>query len=235
MKINLGEYITDKLRERFVRENLKALGEINFTLDLGCGNKPFEKYYNLNSKNHVGIDVEKTPHKNSKIDVFFDGKNIPFEDAKFDLIICTEVMEHVSDPNQFLLEINRVLKKEGTLILTVPFLQLLHEVPHDFHRFTPFALKNYLEKSGFQINKMAGAGRPFVFILSLIFRWPLKFWNRLSKICNFFFLRSIYNPFIFIFIFLPQCIVLLFSKIIYDEKKIKSKTFKTYCLIAIKK
>ena len=49
--------------------------------------------------------------KNSA-DFTYDGKNFPFEDETFDSAVCSEVLEHVFEPNQFLKEVNRVLKKK---------------------------------------------------------------------------------------------------------------------------
>lgn len=45
---------------------------------------------------------------------------LPYEDSSFDFIICSEVLEHLENDSKALQEIHRVLKKNGTLVITVP-------------------------------------------------------------------------------------------------------------------
>lgn len=45
---------------------------------------------------------------------------MPFENGSFDLVVCTEVLEHLERPKDALKEINRVVKEEGAVLLTVP-------------------------------------------------------------------------------------------------------------------
>lgn len=81
--------------------------------------------------------------------VRYDGRRLPFDDASFDHVLCVEVLEHVSEPLPFLIELRRVLKPSGTLVLTVPWSARVHHVPNDYHRFTRFGLKTDLALAGF--------------------------------------------------------------------------------------
>ena len=63
--------------------------------------------------------------------------------------------EHVFEPDIFLLEIKRVLKPNGKLLLTVPFAWDEHEQPNDFARYSSFGIKYQLEKNGFKIIKQS--------------------------------------------------------------------------------
>ena len=78
-------------------------------LDVGCGLRPYEKYF-IHGK-YVGIDVPKSGRsaEGKKPNFEFDGINIPFEDSCFDVVICTEVLEHATEPAALLSEMNRVL------------------------------------------------------------------------------------------------------------------------------
>ncbi|SDC82966.1 Methyltransferase domain-containing protein [Algoriphagus faecimaris] len=122
-------------------------------LDIGCGEMPYKNEIIANNSvtKYVGLDIfgALEYNKGVKPDYFWDGKKMPFEDGSYDSGFATEVLEHCPDPLMTLTEINRVLKPDSPLILTVPFLWPTHESPHDFYRFTPFVLKNLLEQSGF--------------------------------------------------------------------------------------
>ena len=134
-------------------KNIKILGSsiTGKTLDVGCGQKPYENLFA--SSEYIGMDLELSghDHKNSKIDVYYDGNTFPFEDKIFDSIVTNQVLEHVFNPDKFLNEINRVVKTNGMLLITVPFIWDEHEQPYDFGRYTSFGLKNILENHGFQI------------------------------------------------------------------------------------
>lgn len=132
--------------------NLKQLApEVSGkTLDVGCGTKPYEKYFN--SSEYIGLEIESTIHKDyTKADVFYSGGKFPFSDEEFDSVVTNQVLEHVFEPGSFLSEINRVLKKKGTLLLTVPFSWDEHEQPFDYARYSSFGLKHLLTKNGFEI------------------------------------------------------------------------------------
>lgn len=123
-------------------------------LDFGCGRKPYKSLFNV--QEYIGIDVEQSghSHQGEDVDVFFDGVNIPFSHESFDGVLMTEVLEHVFEPDKVLAEIHRVLKPEGKFLLTVPFVWPEHEVPYDYARYTPYALKHLLAKHGFEIKEI---------------------------------------------------------------------------------
>lgn len=120
-------------------------------LDVGCGSKPYRSLFTVDS--YLGMDIEQSghSHENEDIDVYYDGHTFPFEAGTFDSLLCNQVFEHVFNPEEFLNELNRVLKKGGHLLLTVPFAWDEHEQPYDFARYSSFALKFLLEKHGFEM------------------------------------------------------------------------------------
>lgn len=119
-------------------------------LDIGCGTKPYEPYLNVQQYIGLEIDTERS-RMTSKADVFYDGTRFPFGDEEFDSVLANEVFEHVFNPYEFLIEINRVLKTGGTLLMTVPFVWDEHEQPHDFARYTSFGLHHLLTQHGFEV------------------------------------------------------------------------------------
>lgn len=120
-------------------------------LDYGCGSKPYEALFD-HCDSYIGIDVEQSghDHANSKVDRFFDGRTIPFGDAHFDSAVAFEVFEHVEDIEAALNELHRVLKPDGHLLFSMPFVFGEHEVPYDFRRLTSFGIAQVLDATGFQ-------------------------------------------------------------------------------------
>lgn len=138
-------------------------------LDFGCGRKPYRSLFqNVNS--YIGIDIEVSghPHTESEVDVYYDGKTIPFPDNYFDAVFCTEVIEHVFNIEEVLIEIKRVLKNNGTAIFTFPFSYQEHEQPFDFARYTSYGTKYIFEKYGFKILSQKKTGH-FIIVLWQLF------------------------------------------------------------------
>lgn len=123
-------------------------------LDVGCGLRPYETFFS--HAKYTGIDVAESGRlaEGKKIDFEFDGVNIPFKDNSYDIVICTEVLEHAIQPEGLLKEITRVLDSEGRLFLTVPFIWGLHELPFDFRRYTTVGIKSEIEKAGLEVTKI---------------------------------------------------------------------------------
>ena len=150
-------------------KSIKELGNNIFgkTLDVGCGTKPYEKYFK--SSEYTGLEIETTVHREvSKADFFYDGTEFPFNNNEFDSIVTNQVFEHVFNPDIFLDELNRVLKKNGMLLLTVPFIWDEHEQPYDFARYSSFGIKSVLEKNGFEIVNQKKTATDFSAIIQLI-------------------------------------------------------------------
>lgn len=119
-------------------------------LDVGCGSKPYRSLFRVTE--YVGLDIDNPVARQRGVaDVFYSGKDFPFEAKSFDSVLCNQVLEHVFNPDEFLAEIERVLRPGGTLLLTVPFVWDEHEQPWDFARYSSFGLKALLEKQGFRI------------------------------------------------------------------------------------
>jgi SAM-dependent methyltransferase len=87
-----------------------------------------------------------------------DAMRLPFMSASMDTVLATEVMEHLPDPDAFLHEIARVLRPGGCVLLSVPFIEPLHEQPRDFFRFTPFSLRLLLARHGFDVERISTRG-----------------------------------------------------------------------------
>lgn len=180
-----ASYFTKKGIYRGIKRNA---GELNGKLlDFGCGNKPYKDLFDVSE--YIGIDIENEAHDHSQepVDVFYDGKRIPFENGHFDNVFSSEVFEHVFNLDEMIEEISRVLRKDGKLLITLPFVWIEHEKPNDFARYTRFGIAHLLQKHGFEIEKsersstfietiaqLASAYIYNTFIPSpTVLRWPL--------------------------------------------------------------
>jgi SAM-dependent methyltransferase len=133
-------------------ENILAFSNriTGMTLDIGCGQKPYEKLFS--SSQYLGMEIDSPGNRqDKKADIYYDGVYFPFHNCEFDSIIVNEVFEHVFNPDEFLVEIYRVLKPDGVLLITVPFCWDEHEQPFDYARYSSFGLISILEKQSFKI------------------------------------------------------------------------------------
>lgn len=131
-------------------------------LDAGCGTMPFRASLRGLVDEYHSIDIEK---RVPEVDLIGDLQDMKaLESDTYDTVLCTEVLEHVPQPEKLLAELWRVLKPRGTLILSVPHLSRLHEEPFDYYRFTKHGLKFLFEKSGFSVLDMVSTGSLFSFL-----------------------------------------------------------------------
>lgn len=132
-------------------------------LDVGCGDKPYEHLFRPYVREYIGIEHEDTFGATSasardKADVRYDGRRLPFPDESFDTVISVQVLEHTPDPGALVVEMARVLHRDGVLILTAPFSFRLHESPHDYFRFSEHGLRELCTRAGLHIEEMVPHG-----------------------------------------------------------------------------
>lgn len=120
-------------------------------LDVGCGHQPYRSVLlggGSGATAYVGLDLPPTIYQAP--DIVWDGTAMPVGTGTMGGAVATEVLEHVPHPAPLLCEILRVLRPGSPLLLTVPFLWPLHDVPHDEYRYTPFSLERLLTGAGFE-------------------------------------------------------------------------------------
>lgn len=128
-------------------------------LDLGCGKVPLFGAYRALVTEAVCVDWGNSVHGNRHVDVECDlTQPLPFAPASFDTVLLSDVLEHVPEPQKLWDEMARVLKPGGHAFVNVPFLYWLHETPHDFYRYTQFALQRLAQAAGFRVLVLEAAG-----------------------------------------------------------------------------
>lgn len=121
-------------------------------VDVGCADRWVERHLPVGCT-YIGIDYWATGRKmyGAKPDVFGDAALLPLPSASVDTVVMFEVMEHLRDPDAAASEIRRVLRPDGTLLLTIPFLYPIHDAPHDYQRLTLHGLRRTLGNAGLAI------------------------------------------------------------------------------------
>lgn len=162
---------TQKLKQviRFLPKNAVRV------LDVGCSSAvltaeiakslPKSKVTGVDSYKKV-IDFAKAKYPHLQL-LVADAHKLPFADKSFDLVICTETLEHVTDPKKVLLEIKRVLSKNGRAIISMDSGSFLFRTIWYFwtktkgrvwenahlHEFNAQVLENLIKEAGFKITK----------------------------------------------------------------------------------
>lgn len=123
-----------------------AIGKL---LDIGCGNKPYQKIIDPLVYEYIGCDIIQSSEQ--KVNILCEATDIPLPDESFDTVISTQTIEHVAEHQLMLSEAYRLLKRNGYLIISGPMYWPLHEEPYDFFRFTNHGFRHILTKAGFTI------------------------------------------------------------------------------------
>jgi SAM-dependent methyltransferase len=140
--------------EAAVREAKQALpSPERVVLDIGCGHKPYADLFVDCA--HVGLNNSGA---DASPDVIGDASRLPVRSHSVDLVVCTQVLEHVPRPLQLLEECGRVLKPGGWLIVSAPFYWPLHEEPHDYFRYTRHGLEHLLREAGLSCRTIRADG-----------------------------------------------------------------------------
>ena len=168
---------------RWIEEKLKELpyGKI---IDVGAGEQRLRKYcehleyisqdiceYDGNGDGR-GLHKGKWDTKN--IDIVCDAANMPIEEESFDAAMCVNVLEHVPYPDKVVLEIARILRRGGVLLLIAPFWSLTHFAPYHFcSGFDIYWFENILKDAGMVIEEILPIGDYYISIYKELTRLPL--------------------------------------------------------------
>lgn len=132
----------------FLRQALSELAPGSRVLDVGSGDSPYRELFD--GLTYLTNDWAGTMHEpETPVDVVAPAHDLPLDDDSLDAIVCTQVLEHTPEPWVVIDEFARVIRPGGTLIITAPLTWYLHELPHDYYRFTAYGLGHLLARSGF--------------------------------------------------------------------------------------
>ncbi|MBF0438734.1 MAG: class I SAM-dependent methyltransferase [Magnetococcales bacterium] len=128
-------------------------------LDIGAADGLWRRYLSRDVS-YLTLDYYQTAHDwyGTRPDVYGTAEQLPFSLEQFDWVLLLNVMEHLPHPQSCVCEILRVLKPGGRLLLQIPFLYPLHDVPLDFQRFTPYGLEVLAQENGFVVESTQTLG-----------------------------------------------------------------------------
>lgn len=160
------------IERRHLRAGAQRLAQESsgILLDVGGAERPYGEYFTPRVTRYVGLEYppmadnlvpeiwEVLPSVRHVVDVWGDGNALPFRTGSADCVLLTEVLEHVPAPANLLREAVRVLRPGGRVLLTVPFMAPLHQLPYDYYRFTDEGLRKMLEEAGLEVSWIAPRG-----------------------------------------------------------------------------
>lgn len=145
-------------------------------MDVG-GRRVGEVQYHLNygqrADRWIVLNISAAAHP----DLVADAAALPLASGSVDVVLCSQVLEHISPDRVFLVikEMHRVLRNQdgatgqmGELILSAPFLYRIHGAPQDYLRFTEYSLQRGLEQAGFRIVAIEKIGLFFTVLCDIV-------------------------------------------------------------------
>lgn len=129
-----------------------AVGPGDRLLDYGCGEVPYRSFFPEDCE-FVPADLPRNPHAALKLN---PDSTVPVPDASFDVVLSTQVLEHVADPELYLSECFRVLRPGGQLLLSTHGVFVYHPDPDDYWRWTAAGLRLALTNAGFEVARVEG-------------------------------------------------------------------------------
>jgi len=152
-------------RDQWVAKQAKDIAAGSRVLDAGAGAGRYRSLFHHCEYRAQDFGQEPgTLGKYTKLDYQSDITNIPVPDGSFDVILCTEVLEHVPEPIKAIGEFSRILKTGGRLLLTAPLGSFLHQEPfHYYGGYTPYWYNKFLPEAGLRVEWIEANGGFFCF------------------------------------------------------------------------
>lgn len=144
---------------RFLEEQLRSLPAEALILDVGAGRGDFADL--LVGHSCIELDVYPYPEVDIVCDLI---QQNPFRASSFNAILLMNVLEHIYDTYGMLEALSKLLKPGGILVVAIPFMVKMHQVPIDYVRYTHYALQRLGQEHGMDVELMEGYYDPIFFL-----------------------------------------------------------------------
>jgi SAM-dependent methyltransferase len=138
VRSNIARWLREEAERARAREGTCRV------LDVGCGRKPYLPFFDGVATEYIGVDVVENP----AAELVGAVESLPVADGSFDLVICTQVLEHCDDPVQAVRELRRVTAPGGRVLASTHGVQVYHPSPHDYWRWTHEGLRRLFAENG---------------------------------------------------------------------------------------
>ena len=95
-------------------------------LDVGSGAKPYRPFF-TRAREYVGVD-----ERDSGADLHAPAEQLPVPDGHFQIVLCTQVLEHADDPARAVRELRRVVAPGGLVLASTHGVQVYHPIRSTF-------------------------------------------------------------------------------------------------------
>ena len=181
-ELNPAQHYRHRLLQRLVRRGLNARPQVRTVMDFGSGQGDLIQLLApvVGNRRLVGFELSrvgvqiaaaKTPHASfHQVDLVANMPELPELYRQGDLCICSEVIEHLDEPEAFLSHAQRYIAPGGTLVVTVPsgpMNAFERSIGHRQH-FTPDTISRLLSSAGMRVLKVDRAGFPFFNLYKIV-------------------------------------------------------------------
>lgn len=193
-------YILSRLRSivsDVIRKYIDCNAEKKRLIDYGCGYVPYLPLFEGKVASYVKCDIDGNPR--AEVAITPENK-VPLPNGSFDIVLSVQVLEHVDDVAMYLAEANRLLEKDGLLLLSTHGQWIWHPVPKDLHRWTLEGLFCDVEQSGFEIIETMWISGPLAYSSQLrlfYLKWLIE--DKAPVLKPIFYLASLISNFFMAF------------------------------------
>jgi SAM-dependent methyltransferase len=155
----------------FIRAEARKTPPGSRVLDAGAGRRPYREYFahcQYESCDYTVTMGEGRRHH----DFWCDIASVPRRDNYYDVIVNTQVLEHVQRPWEVIRECCRILKPGGRLLLTVPQSSPIHEAPYHYFNFTKYGLELLFRDAGLETESIKAKGGSFLYLSKALSLMP---------------------------------------------------------------
>ena len=136
----------------FAQRAAASLPKGAWVLDAGAGDCPYKS--NFAHVRYDATDLCQVEKNYGKLSYICDLQYIPVRSSCYDLVFCSQALEHVPEPQKVVDNLARVLKPGGHLWLTAPLFYEEHEAPFDYYRYTQYGLSHITHNAGLSIESI---------------------------------------------------------------------------------